>query len=204
MAMRATLLPALRLAAPRTSPAPARAARLHTSALRAVHASPAVALRATAPAADAAAPVLIGAAVLGAGVAARFLFKGSPSTPSGKWAKGGFQAKMDKKEASQILGLREASLTKAKIKDAHRRMMIANHPDRGGSPYLASSACIPAACMPDHQLTPPPLVPLPQKSTRPRTCSKRTPLGSRIPQPQPLFTLLSTAMHDSNRWSTGA
>ncbi len=24
------------------------------------------------------------------------------------------------------------------MKDAHRRVMLANHPDRGGSPYLAS------------------------------------------------------------------
>lgn len=46
---------------------------------------------------------------------------------------------MDKREAAVILGLREGSLTKDKIKNAHRRMMIANHPDRGGSPYLASS-----------------------------------------------------------------
>ena len=45
---------------------------------------------------------------------------------------------MDKKEAAQILGLRETALTKARIKEAHRRMMIANHPDRGGAPYLAS------------------------------------------------------------------
>lgn len=27
---------------------------------------------------------------------------------------------------------------RTKLKDAHRRIMIANHPDRGGSPYLAS------------------------------------------------------------------
>ena len=61
----------------------------------------------------------------------------------GKWVKGGFQAKMDRKEAMQILGLRcvpadergsEASVNRNRIKEAHRRMMIANHPDRGGSP----------------------------------------------------------------------
>jgi DnaJ family protein C protein 19 len=45
---------------------------------------------------------------------------------------------MDKSEAAQILGLRETALTKQRIKEAHRRMMIANHPDRGGAPYLAS------------------------------------------------------------------
>ena len=62
--------------------------------------------------------------------------------PSGKWVKGGFNSKMDKREAAQILGLRETALNKARIKDAHRRMMIANHPDRGGSPLLASSELI--------------------------------------------------------------
>lgn len=45
---------------------------------------------------------------------------------------------MTKSEAAQILGLRETALTKAKVKEAHRRMMIANHPDRGGAPYIAS------------------------------------------------------------------
>lgn len=33
---------------------------------------------------------------------------------------------------------RDTALTKAKVKEAHRRMMIANHPDRGGAPFLAS------------------------------------------------------------------
>ncbi len=27
---------------------------------------------------------------------------------------------------------------RANLKDAHRHIMLANHPDRGGSPYLAS------------------------------------------------------------------
>jgi hypothetical protein len=36
------------------------------------------------------------------------------------------------------LARRETALTKTRVKDAHRRMMIANHPDRGGAPYLAS------------------------------------------------------------------
>ena len=29
------------------------------------------------------------------------------------------------------------SASDKKIKDAHRRIMLANHPDKGGSPYLA-------------------------------------------------------------------
>ncbi|CAD6904064.1 unnamed protein product [Tilletia controversa] len=86
-------------------------------------------------------PVLIGAGLIGAGIAANFMMRSRASAaagPGGKWVKGGFQNKMDKKEAAQILGLRETALTKARVKDAHRRMMIANHPDRGGAPYLAS------------------------------------------------------------------
>ncbi len=51
--------------------------------------------------------------------------------------RGGFDSKMSRREASLILGLREGAAKDA-IKDAHRRIMIANHPDRGGSPYLAT------------------------------------------------------------------
>jgi DnaJ family protein C protein 19 len=44
---------------------------------------------------------------------------------------------MSKREASLILGVREFARPE-QIKDAHRRIMIANHPDRGGSPFLAT------------------------------------------------------------------
>lgn len=44
---------------------------------------------------------------------------------------------MNKREASLILGV-SPSASKTKIKDAHKRIMIFNHPDRGGSPYLAA------------------------------------------------------------------
>ncbi|CAG8522723.1 7468_t:CDS:2 [Diversispora eburnea] len=55
-----------------------------------------------------------------------------------KRPKGGFDPKMNVNEAKQILGIRESRLDRTKIKEAHRRIMLLNHPDRGGSPYLAS------------------------------------------------------------------
>ena len=50
---------------------------------------------------------------------------------------GGFEATMTRREAAQILGIRETS-SKQQIKDAHRKIMMLNHPDRGGSPFIAS------------------------------------------------------------------
>eukprot|EP00798_Chlamydomonas_sp_ICE-L_P002673 gene2673-12776_t len=51
--------------------------------------------------------------------------------------KGGFLSTMTRREASLILGLRE-SAAEEKIKDAHRKIMIANHPDAGGSSFIAA------------------------------------------------------------------
>ncbi|KAK0458309.1 uncharacterized protein EV420DRAFT_1620817 [Desarmillaria tabescens] len=45
---------------------------------------------------------------------------------------------MDRKEAIAILGLKDGHLLRNRVKDAHRHIMLTNHPDRGGSPYLAS------------------------------------------------------------------
>ncbi len=44
---------------------------------------------------------------------------------------------MSRREANLILGVREGA-SRDTIREAHRRIMISNHPDRGGSPYLAS------------------------------------------------------------------
>ncbi|ELU17463.1 hypothetical protein CAPTEDRAFT_183020 [Capitella teleta] len=60
-----------------------------------------------------------------------------PGGLTSKYYKGGFDAKMSKREASLILGV-SPSANKNKVKDAHKRIMLLNHPDRGGSPYLAT------------------------------------------------------------------
>ena len=43
---------------------------------------------------------------------------------------------MTRKEAALILGVRESSTPK-RIKEAHRKLLILNHPDTGGSTYMA-------------------------------------------------------------------
>jgi hypothetical protein len=52
-----------------------------------------------------------------------------------KYYEGGFEEKMTRREAALILGIRESSTT-ARIKDAHRKLLVINHPDTGGSTYL--------------------------------------------------------------------
>ncbi|EGG24887.1 DnaJ subfamily C member 19 [Cavenderia fasciculata] len=49
----------------------------------------------------------------------------------------GFQPKMDRQEAFAVLGLPDGADDKL-IKDQHKKMMIKNHPDKGGSSYLAT------------------------------------------------------------------
>ncbi|CAH1168242.1 unnamed protein product [Phyllotreta striolata] len=59
------------------------------------------------------------------------------SVANSKYYKGGFDAKMNRREAALILGI-SPSANKAKVKDAFKKVMAVNHPDRGGSPYIAS------------------------------------------------------------------
>jgi hypothetical protein len=53
-----------------------------------------------------------------------------------KYYEGGFEDEMTRREAALILGVRESSSAK-RIKEAHRRLLILNHPDTGGSTYMA-------------------------------------------------------------------
>jgi hypothetical protein len=50
---------------------------------------------------------------------------------------GGFEDKMTKREAALILGIRESASVE-KVKEAHRRVLLLNHPDRGGSAFIAA------------------------------------------------------------------
>ncbi|KAK8739328.1 hypothetical protein OTU49_003581 [Cherax quadricarinatus] len=54
-----------------------------------------------------------------------------------KYYKGGFEPKMTKREASLILNV-SPNANSQKVKAAYKRMMLVNHPDRGGSPYISS------------------------------------------------------------------
>ncbi|KAG1945384.1 dnaJ homolog subfamily C member 15 [Pimephales promelas] len=93
----------------------------------------------------------VGLGVAAAGFAGRYAFhlwkplgqviteaaKKVPTTSFSAYYKGGFEQKMTRREASLVLGISPTS-TKAKIRESHRRIMVLNHPDKGGSPYLAA------------------------------------------------------------------
>ena len=69
-------------------------------------------------------------------------FQGLPKLDGQTWAnskyyRGGFEGKMTKREAALVLGVSPAAPAK-RIKEAHKRIMLLNHPDKGGSPYLAA------------------------------------------------------------------
>ncbi len=105
-------------------------------------------------------PFLVGIGAIAAGLAGRHILRRRAMGAADQWVKGGFKNKMDRKEALAVLGLkcvisvfvvitsswptkpvhfhREGPTLKLKLKDAHRHIMLANHPDRGGAPYLAS------------------------------------------------------------------
>ncbi|OSX78696.1 hypothetical protein BU14_0103s0039 [Porphyra umbilicalis] len=106
-----------------TGAAVAGVAWLSRAALRYTHLLPAALTGAPAPAAAAAAAAAVPRA----------------------WA-GGFEAVMGRSEAARILGLpvaagagsRRGVAHRTAVVDAHRRLMRLNHPDTGGSTFVAS------------------------------------------------------------------
>uniref|UniRef100_A0A3Q3XI01 J domain-containing protein n=1 Tax=Mola mola TaxID=94237 RepID=A0A3Q3XI01_MOLML len=95
--------------------------------------------------------IAVGLGVAAAGFAGRYAFqlwkplgqvfsetvKKMPTASFSSYYKGGFEQKMSKREASLILGI-SPGMNKSKVREAHRRIMVLNHPDKGGSPYLAA------------------------------------------------------------------
>lgn len=91
-------------------------------------------------------PLIAGAAVAAAAMASRYavvawrtvMARGGASRMKFPRAfQGGFEAEMTRKEALLVLGLREGA-ARDQIRDAHRRLMRLNHPDNGGSTYVAT------------------------------------------------------------------
>ncbi|KAI3996905.1 hypothetical protein MKX01_021181 [Papaver californicum] len=88
--------------------------------------------------------IVAGASVAAAALGGRYLirswqaYKARPAVPRiRRFYEGGFQHTMTRREAALILGIRERDAME-KIREAHRRVMVANHPDHGGSAYLAT------------------------------------------------------------------
>ena len=61
----------------------------------------------------------------------------SQTLANSKYYKGGFEAKMTRREASLILDV-SPTANKVKVKQQFKKIMAVNHPDRGGSPYIAA------------------------------------------------------------------
>ena len=53
-----------------------------------------------------------------------------------RFYRGGFEDKMTRREAALVLGVRESAAPE-RVRDRHRKMLMLNHPDKGGSTYLA-------------------------------------------------------------------
>ena len=94
--------------------------------------------------------IAIGLGLAGSAYAARALIKSAGplgkhfeqtlkqlSSLDYKYYRGGFEQNMSKREASLILGVPQ-SADKKRVQAAHRKIMFLNHPDKGGSPFLAT------------------------------------------------------------------
>eukprot|EP00929_Paragymnodinium_shiwhaense_P010205 TRINITY_DN11473_c0_g1_i2.p2 TRINITY_DN11473_c0_g1~~TRINITY_DN11473_c0_g1_i2.p2 ORF type:complete len:120 (-),score=43.58 TRINITY_DN11473_c0_g1_i2:341-700(-) len=50
----------------------------------------------------------------------------------------GFESPMSRGEAKKILNISSMSPGKDAIREQHRKLLVANHPDKGGSTYIAT------------------------------------------------------------------
>ncbi|XP_062209040.1 uncharacterized protein LOC133910786 [Phragmites australis] len=92
---------------------------------------------------DMATPLVAGLSVAAAALGSRYMFQAWQAFRTRaamprvrRFYPGGFQNEMTRREAALILGVRERAAMD-KIKEAHKRVMVANHPDAGGSHYVA-------------------------------------------------------------------
>ena len=70
-------------------------------------------------------------------VSRRAASRGTPLFNASPYYRGGFEPKMTRRQAGLILGA-SPSAPAHKVREAHKRIMLLNHPDRGGSPYMAA------------------------------------------------------------------
>ncbi|CAL4169919.1 unnamed protein product, partial [Meganyctiphanes norvegica] len=61
----------------------------------------------------------------------------SKTLAASKYYKGGFDPKMSKREAALILGI-SPNAPPIKVKQMYKKLMLINHPDKGGSPYISA------------------------------------------------------------------
>jgi len=89
-------------------------------------------------------PLILGFGVAAAAISGRAVKLGWNKFMSGKggyafgqkYYEGGFQLVMNKREAALILGCRQSADAK-RIMERYRILMKLNHPDLGGSPFVA-------------------------------------------------------------------
>ncbi|PIA28289.1 hypothetical protein AQUCO_07200146v1 [Aquilegia coerulea] len=74
--------------------------------------------------------------VAAAAIGCRYIVRTLTNPQMRKFYQGGFEQVMTKREAALILGVKERSDLE-KVKQAYKRVMLANHPDSGGSPFIA-------------------------------------------------------------------
>ncbi|GFO71951.1 DnaJ homolog subfamily C member 19 [Bathymodiolus japonicus methanotrophic gill symbiont] len=66
-----------------------------------------------------------------------FMFRESSASAAGNPGSGNHAGVMTAEQAYKILGL-SLSASRQEIIEAHRKLMLKNHPDRGGSSYIAA------------------------------------------------------------------